>query len=358
MNIREVHLALKHWLYSIIGLALFLVISYLVIAFLLPFLFPFVIAIILALIIDPVVDYAQAKLRIPRGLAAAAVLLFLISLTGMVLVVGVAKLVAELKALAAFIRVSVGRLDPNQLRAQFQEIYADLPPDVQTTLVDLAKGLGTSLQESLPSLADTLSTLAALPSLIAVLAISFIATFFFSRDKHVISRFLLSLAPPGTRDKILDVKTDVFVSALGFAKAQLVLILMTMIITIAGLSLVGARYSLVMGLLVGLADVLPIVGPSIVFGPWIIYNLLVGSIPFALRLLILFVLISALRQVAEAKVVGERIGLHPLATLFSIFVGFKVFGALGFVAGPLLAIVLKAMIKSGLLPAFPGQSQS
>lgn len=349
---------MRHWLYSIVALGLFLFISYLVIAYLLPFLFPFAIAIILALMIDPVVDYAQFKLRIPRGLGAAAVMLILIALTGVVLVIGVARLVAELLSLAAFIRASVLRLDPTQLRSQFQEIYANLPPDVQATLVELAKGLGTSLYEMLPSLADTLSTLAALPSLIAILAIAFIATYFFSRDKRIISRFLLSLAPPGTRDKILDVKTDVFVSALGFAKAQLVLIILTMIITIIGLSLIGARYSLVLGLLVGFADVLPIVGPSIVFGPWIIYNLAAGSVPFALRLLVVFVLISVFRQVAEAKVVGERIGLHPLATLFSIFVGFKVFGALGFVAGPLLAIVLKAMIKSGLLPAFPGQSSS
>lgn len=63
-----------------------------------------------------------------------------------------------------------------------------------------------------------------------------------------------------------------------------------------------------------------------------------------------------MRQVLEAKLVGEKIGLHPLAVLVSLYLGFQFFGALGFVVGPILAILLKSMISSGLLPIFQDES--
>jgi predicted PurR-regulated permease PerM len=59
-----------------------------------------------------------------------------------------------------------------------------------------------------------------------------------------------------------------------------------------------------------------------------------------------------IRQILEPKLLADRIGLHPLGILVSIYLGFQVFGALGFVIGPLIGVLLKAMIHSGLLPIF------
>ena len=73
---------------------------------------------------------------------------------------------------------------------------------------------------------------------------------------------------------------------------------------------------------------------------------------FAVKLLIVYATVSALRQMTESKVVGDQVGLHPLAVLLSIYLGIKFFGALGVVFGPLITILLKAMITSGLLPIF------
>ena len=64
------------------------------------------------------------------------------------------------------------------------------------------------------------------------------------------------------------------------------------------------------------------------------------------RLLIINYLIVILtRQILEPKFVGEQIGIHPLITLFAIYVGMKVFGVFGVILGPVIAVLVKALMK-------------
>ena len=139
----------------------------------------------------------------------------------------------------------------------------------------------------------------------------------------------------------------------GFLRARFVLLSITAVMTILGLSAMRVSYAWLLGLACGALDILPLVGPSALFLPWALYHILVGNIGFALGLVSVLALSSAVRQVAEARVMGRNLDLHPLVALISVYVGVQLFGVKGFIAGPLAVIFFKAILHSIILPVFP-----
>ena len=83
--------------------------------------------------------------------------------------------------------------------------------------------------------------------------------------------------------------------------------------------------------------------------PWVLVTFLQGNLFFASGLAILFLVIVIIRRSIEPKILGERIGLGALATLVSIWIGFKVMGVLGIFLVPLAFIFYKALIKVGVI---------
>lgn len=330
----------------------FLVASYLLLTYALPLVLPFAVALLLAEVIDPLVSALTFRGRVPRSLAATVVVLIFVGLVVTGLTAAIARLVHEIQNLLTQLPhlYAVGTDLSARFAEQFGAFRESLPASIQDVLNRNLTALQNSLAGSLSSVASLLLSFTGVPAFITNLVIAFIATFFISRDRQIIGRFLLSLFPEEWRGKLREVKTEVWSGAIGFAKAQALLILLTMVQSIIGLGIIGANYALLMGVIVGVADLMPILGPAAIFVPWIAYNFLFGSQVFGVKLLIVYLLVAAVRQVLEAKFVGEQVGLHPLAILLSIYLGFQFFGALGFVFGPLLAILLKTMLKSGLLP--------
>ena len=78
-----------------------------------------------------------------------------------------------------------------------------------------------------------------------------------------------------------------------------------------------------------------------------IYNLIMGNYWFAGGQLALYVIVCVVRQYIEPKFVGKSIGLNPLVTLIAMYIGLKVFGAVGMFLLPISIIVLKALQDTG-----------
>ena len=331
----------RHYLY----MALFFLGSYLFFRYLISYITPFVFAAVLAFIMDPAVNYLERKGRFPRGLAVGVVLLFVMGLLFFLLVTVFTNAVQELALLSRHLPGYYSVV--MELVEEVSERAGSLPIPLRTMVESqVVRGL-TYLQ----TVAETIViSIRGVPHLVTSTVVGFLATYFLSRDRDAIGRFLLGLLPGSWRQAYIKTKKDVVVSTLGLVKAQAFLITLSTVISIVGLSIIGVPYALVMGLIIGFVDVLPIVGPSAIYWPWIIINLIMQNYLFALALLALFGIMSLTRSILEPKVIGSRIGVHPLATLFALYVGFRVFGLGGFIIGPLLAILLKASVRSGLLP--------
>jgi sporulation integral membrane protein YtvI len=344
----------KPWLYSLLGLAGFLVGAYLLIVHGLPLVLPFVLAVLIAELIEPVVSLLTSRGRIPRAVAVTLILLLFVGLIVTAVTVSIGRLAVEIQNVVGNLPYLYALASDvgSQFAEQFGRFNATLPASIQLILTHNLARMEESLNASLPGMARTLGYFTSLPAVLTNLFFTLIATFFMSRDRRKIYDFLLALFPKVWQTKIHVVKVDVWARTMGFAKAHLTLILITMVQTMIGLSIIHVNYALSMGILIGLADMLPVLGPASVYIPWILYSLIFGSKIFGIKLLVIYALVTAVRQLIEPKLIGDRIGLHPLAILFSIYLGFQAFGGLGFAIGPLLAILLKAMIESGLLPIF------
>ena len=333
---------------TLLYLAAGLFLSFVTLRFALPYLLPFVLAAFMAVLIDPLVNWMERRLRVGRGLAVAGVLLFVLAALGSGIVIGVSRLALEAGEIADDLprwqAAAEGWL------TRLGEVSTNLPGPVRQAL----EGQVASLSRGLSTAANGLiNSLAGLPRALMFIFVTVLATFFISRDKREINRFFLGILPPSWRVKARAVEREVLASFLGYIRAQLVLVLLTAVGSVIGLGLIGAPYALLIGAAAGLLDLFPMIGPAALFLPWGLYHLFFGAHDFGLRVLIVLGVVAGVRQLIEARVVGARIGLHPLTTLIAIYLGLAVFGGEGLIIGPLAAVVIKALFQSGLWPGYP-----
>ena len=143
-------------------------------------------------------------------------------------------------------------------------------------------------------------------------------------------------------------RLDMQKALFGFVRAQLILISLTTVLVIIGLLLLRAPYAIIIGLLIGLVDLMPYLGTGAVFIPWIIIVLLDGNYAFGIGLAILYTVIIIGRHLLEPKIYSSSFGINPLVTLMCIFVGLKLFGFIGLIIGPIAFLVLLSLKRAGL----------
>lgn len=338
-------------------LAAFFIGSFVFLKYLLPFFLPFALAAFLAVAIEPLVARLERRWHLTRSLGSGLVITLFVVFLGLLVTVALTRLWAELVDLAASLPDLYRQM--SDLVASFTATIADisstLPPEVK---VVLDQQLGNFYQLAQTALGLVLALLqgwlSGLPGLGMIALITAIATYFISKDKKVIGDFILRLVPTQWRPGMVSIKDTLMESSLGLIKAQAVLVFLTFLVTLLGLNLLGNRYALTIAVFSALLDVLPVLGPALIFVPWFSYAFLIGETNLGVGLLALYGIVALVRGIAQPYVIGERLGLHPLTTLIALFVGVKLFGASGFIYGPLVAIVARAAIGAGLLPLGPG----
>ena len=97
---------------------------------------------------------------------------------------------------------------------------------------------------------------------------------------------------------------------------------------------------------------MPILGTGAVLIPWSIINLILGNTKLGIGMLILYIVITAVRQTIEPKIVGQQIGLHPIITLVLMYVGAQLIGVLGLLLLPVIATIIKTLNDEGTIHLF------
>src|SRR5699024_6328123 len=92
-----------------------------------------------------------------------------------------------------------------------------------------------------------------------------------------------------------------------------------------------------------------IIGSIIILGPWSLFMFLSGDTVLGVKLAILAIILLAIRRIVEPKVMGQQIGLSPLATLIDMLLGLKMFGVIGFIIGPLFVIAFNSATETGVI---------
>ena len=327
---------------------------YIFFRYFLAYLTPFIVALVITALIGPAVDWLEKHTKVGRGWATLFALLFFVFLVVLFLVLGITSLYTELQDLLRTMpkyQVNISRLLESWLK-ELQFLYRRLPEPVLSALEASPDLLYLRVEKLATAI---INWVVGLPNLLVTLTISFIASFFMTRDHHYLRKELIGMLPPTWRQPARQVGQDVIAAVLGFVRSQLILITISGLVSFVALVILRVKYALLLALLVAILDLLPLIGPSAFYLPWIGYQLLVGNYSFALALLSVLVVGFLMRQMLEPRIVGSQLGLHPLATLMGIYLGFRLFGTFGLFLGPVLVITFKAIARGFIVPMFSQQ---
>ncbi|MCK9525137.1 MAG: AI-2E family transporter, partial [Limnochordia bacterium] len=173
------------------------------------------------------------------------------------------------------------------------------------------------------------------------LVISPVLAFYLLRDHQAMRESALRYIPAAQRGDALYILQEINSALNGFFRGQLWVCLFVGLFIYGGLSLLGIPYALFIGILAGLFDIIPYFGPVLGFLP----AAALGLSKSPLTVLWVFALFVAANQIENAiispKLIGDRVGLHPLVVIFAVFVGAELMGIIGM----LLAIPVASMIR-------------
>ena len=125
-----------------------------------------------------------------------------------------------------------------------------------------------------------------------------------------------------------------------------ILVIISTLEIIIGFIIFKVPKAFMFGVICGILDILPYVGTIIVFIPIIIYNIILREYLRVFGLIFLFILVQVVREILEAKFLSDKLDLHPLLILLSIYIGVKIFGMLGIIIGPMYGILAKGIVYS------------
>jgi sporulation integral membrane protein YtvI len=143
-------------------------------------------------------------------------------------------------------------------------------------------------------------------------------------------------------DRVLKVLRQVF---LAYGKTQLLIMGMVMAVCAAGLAIMGNRYFVLLGILLGFVDALPVLGVGSILWPWAVICLFRKKVGMAVGLAVLYGICFFLRQWMETHYMGDQIGLSALENLMAMYVGLRLFGFLGLFYGPIGYLLLKEALN-------------
>ncbi len=319
------------------------------------FFMPFVIGWIISAIANPLVRLLEKKMKIVRKHSS------------MVIIIGVLAAVVGLGYLAASrIVLEAGNLIANlpQIYANWQEDFEEIGQNLQVFYNRLSPDIQKSIQNVSANLAEYASSLVQaigeptfeaagnfaknVPSTLISIIMCLISAYFFTADHDRILDTLRKNIPSEIFGKVSGVIHDLKSVVGGYFKAQFKIMGVVYVILVIGLLILKVNYALLVSFAIAFLDMLPFFGTGTVLAPWAIIKILSNDYQMAVGLLILYAVSQVVRQVIQPKIVGDTIGMDPLATLFFMFIGYKVSSIIGMIIAVPIGMILINLYQAGV----------
>jgi len=308
---------------------------------------PFLLAFIMTVTINPLRNFLIRKFRFPRGIAVLTAMIVEIGGFGIIIVLIVIRLIQEIHD------IYYNWPHYNDLLQHFfthwltklEIYYLKLPGTDIDTINNTVKEFINTIPAVLTSI---LSMAAKIPEIIIIIAIALVATFFMSKGSQRYLNEILNIFPLEWREHISELGRDFSRAFAGFIRAESIIFLITLFLSIIGLMLFNTKYAIFIGTITGIFGILPVLGVGIVLVPWSILAFISGHSLLAIQLLLLTTLITVLRHIIEPKILGDNIGLDPLFVLISMYIGLASTGVIGLILGPFILIAYQALRKAGV----------
>ena len=307
---------------------------------------PFVAGYIISLILSPLVGIIHTKWRIHRGITAAVLILAL--LTGLFFLSRFlwGLLVAEMEAFGELAGVYI---------ANAQMLFENIMESIENMLgTEMEIDFGAMLNQLLElimglvqgALQGSGNFFAAVPIAILRTVIAIVSAFFFIKDKELIAETIASIFPKPLVARYRIVRSGLLKSLVGYMKGQLMVMGLVSSVCIIGLLIIGSPYAFLIGIGIGIFDLIPVFGAGGILITWAVYHFIAGNFSFGIGLMVIYGVVFLTRQMLESRIVGEQIGIHPILLLMSVYVGIFTMGPIGILAGPLIALTIKTTMEA------------
>lgn len=327
---------------------------------------PFLIAAIIAAAIASPAERISKKTRISKKAVSATLVILLFLTVTALLTLAVYRLITEIGTLMEKLTAdpesvsnaidkftaklsSMGDKFGFLTHGSVSEALKKLGIDLDTVVPEALGSLLSSLTGSIPSAAVGIVT--KLPETILFIVVLLLSSYYFCADRDKISSSLASILPEKWANKLPSLRQKLAETLKGYLKAYLSIMLLTFLEVFLGLTILGVNYAFLISVIVAVVDILPVLGTGTVLIPWAIFSFISSDPKMGIGLIILYAVVLIVRQLAEPKIVGNTLGLHPLATLASLYIGIKLLGIAGIFIGPIVAILLSSVFKTTETPA-------
>ena len=312
-------------------------------------LMPFLIGYSLSLMLDRPMRFLNRRLRISRmigsGISVALVVLIICAILGVLiftLYVEMRGVIVQLPALYNKFVVYAEKL--------IEHLGTEYDEWITPEMMEEFESLIHKLRDAVLSLINRITrgvwhTAVSVPQAFIGFMMMFFSTFFFLRDREKIVGYLEQQIPSSWIEYYGRAKKELFLSLFAYIRAILILAAITFFELVIGLHILHVPYGILIAFICAVLDALPAIGTGWVLTPWGIICLITGNYRLGIGLLVLYLITWVVRQLLEPRIVGGQIGMHPLLLLFAMYLGMQLFGILGLLAGPLMAIVLRSFLR-------------
>ncbi len=325
------------------------------------FYMPFLIAFIISLIIEPLIKKMMKKFKFKRRTSSIIIFIIVSAIILGSLVWGLITLFSEAsnllqglnnyfdKAYSLF-QNFINEFDFNKIKISDEVLGV-----IQNSTGGVLNALSVWIRNILNSL---ITIVTSIPVISIYFVITVMALYFICVDKIYILDQIEHHVPELWVKKLGKHLKDLTKTLGGYLKAQATLILVSFVVSLIGLYILhfvgfNIEYPLLMAIFIGFVDALPILGSGTVMVPWAIISGLNGDLNLGIAIIVLLIIMSIARQFLEPRLVSKNIGVHPIFTLIAMYTGFKFWGILGLLWGPIILIILKnvfaTMIDGGFI---------
>jgi len=314
---------------------------------------PFIVAYIVSLFANNMANSLQSRFRLPRNVSAILVIILIVGGVGGILIGSVYKIFNELKQIYENFPTIYSNIQSTwtTINIEFNDIVNSMPNNLQASITTIYSQImdwltnvvtNTKLWESAGSIAKKL------PSILISTITFILSLYFMISDSENINSFFEKHIPDNVQNKLLQFKTELKKYLGGYIKAQLIIMCISFTIILIGLLILRVNYALIIALAIAIFDAIPFFGSGAVFLPWAVINFMSYNIKGGLGCVIIYLCVILMRQFVEPKIIGKNIGMNPLLTLMSMYVGYRVISVGGLILGPLIVTIIISFYRVGL----------
>ncbi len=353
---------------------------------------PFIVALFIAAILQRPVNFLSRRTPLKKGLLSVIFVLLITAVLATLLVLTGARIASEVRSLATWFGSLMGELPAllETIREKLLHLVKSLPGGLSATATESinqlfrsAAGSATEVAEDAQQnvsalgglfskfdfsmlskpLGGVLNTAKQIPSILVGVLISIIASCFMTTGYDEIVRFIKRQTPQRGRVLLSAAKEIFFSSIIKMIKSYAIIICITFAEMFIGLSvfkLIGiytSGYIASVAIIVALIDIFPVLGTGTILIPWAIISFITGQIGMGIGLVILYAVITVIRQIIEPKLVAANLGLPPVVTIMCMYIGLQLFSVLGVFIMPLLVTVVKLMNDRGIIHVWTTEQQ-